>query len=55
MSPLVESLTGVIPSKIEQKKLSPNVKKLSGSVQLPKNYDYKKELSNALAKKFLGR
>jgi len=55
VSPLVESLTGVIPREKEQTELVPNVKKLAGSVKPPKNFDYKKELGDALAEKYLGR
>ena len=32
--------------------LSPTVKKLLGSVKLPDNFNYKKELSSQLAKKY---
>lgn len=32
--------------------LSPKVKKLMGVVKLPDDFDYKKELGNALAKKY---
>ncbi len=32
--------------------LSPKVVKLMGSVKLPDDFDYKKELSNALIKKY---
>lgn len=31
--------------------LSPKVRKLMGSVKLPEDFDYKKELGNALSKK----
>ncbi|HBE41638.1 MAG TPA: hypothetical protein DDW27_10630 [Bacteroidales bacterium] len=38
---------------IEQTEFSPRVKSLLGSVSLPDDFDYKKELSDALTKKYL--
>jgi len=40
-------------SKQEKVKLSPIVKSLSGSFKLPKDFDYKTELRNAIQKKHL--
>ena len=37
----------------KEKKHSPKVQQLLGSVKLPENFDYKKELGNALSKKHL--
>jgi len=38
---------------IEETEYSPRVKSLLGSVNLPADFDYKKELGDALAKKYL--
>jgi len=55
LSQIIENYLKSLPIQREQEQLSPNVKKLAGSVKLPKNFDYKKELSNALAEKYLDR
>lgn len=34
-------------------KIPPRVKKLTGRIKLPKDFDYRKELENALARKYL--
>jgi hypothetical protein len=36
-----------------EEKLTSTVKSLKGSFKLPKNFDYKKELSNRLSEKYL--
>jgi hypothetical protein len=40
-------------SAIEDSEYTPRVKALLGSVTLPKDFDYKKELVDALVKKYL--
>ena len=53
LSGLVENyLKSVTRSEKSKKGISPRVQKLMGAVKLPKNFDYKKELGNALAKMY---
>ena len=53
LSHIVENYLKSIASKEgDETELSPKVRKLMGSVKLPKNFDYKKELSSALSKKY---
>jgi hypothetical protein len=40
-------------STVDDTEFSPRVKALLGSVNLPSDFDYKKELSDVLAKKYL--
>ena len=40
-------------SPIEDSEYSPRVKALLGSVTLPKDFDYKREMADALVKKYL--
>jgi hypothetical protein len=35
-----------------EENISPNILKLMGSIELPDNFDYKKELTKGLAKKY---
>jgi hypothetical protein len=46
----------IIPKSIiildEEENISPSILKLMGSIKLPDNYDYKKELTKGLAKKY---
>ena len=35
-----------------EENISPNILKLMGSIKLPDNFDYKKELTKGLAKKY---
>lgn len=52
LSDLIESYLKTLVQKDNNKnELSPNVKRLLGSVKAPKGFDYKKELENALIKK----
>ena len=55
LSDLVENYLKLLTknSAIEDSEYSPRVKALLGSVTLPKDFDYKKELANALVKKYL--
>ena len=55
-----ESLSGLVENylkSISKKEsgsfeISPRVQKLMGRIKLPKDFDYKKELGNTLAKKY---
>jgi hypothetical protein len=55
LSDLVENYLKLLTKNtpIEQSEYSPRVKSLLGSVSLPADFDYKKELSDALTKKYL--
>jgi len=55
LSDLVENYLKLLTknSAIEDTDLSPRVKSLLGSVKLPADFDYKKELADSLAKKYL--
>ena len=54
LSELIEShLESLIREKKEEGKLSPRLKKIVGSVKLPKDFDEKKELRKVLEKKYL--
>lgn len=53
LSELIESYLKTLTSKYsDDKDLSPRVKKLVGSIKLPKDFDYKKSLSEELTKKY---
>jgi hypothetical protein len=55
-----ESLSGIVEnylksistSKSGTTEISPRVRKLMGSIKLPKDFDYKMELMNAIGKKY---
>jgi hypothetical protein len=52
LSHIVENYLKTITVKEDKAEtLSPKILKLMGSVKLPKDFDYKKELGNALSKK----
>lgn len=54
LSDIVENYLKSITSKENKEEvISPKVLKLMGVIQLPQNFDYKKELGNALAKKYI--
>lgn len=55
LSDLVENYLKLLTksSAIEDSEYSPRVKALLGSVILPEDFDYKKELADALVKKYL--
>ena len=54
LSELIEShLESLIHEKKDQEKLSPRLKKIVGSVKLPKDFDEKKELRKILEKRHL--
>jgi hypothetical protein len=55
LSDLVENYLKLLTknSPIDQSEYTPRVKSLLGSVSLPKDFDYKKELADAIAKKYL--
>jgi hypothetical protein len=53
LSELIENYLKVVLEDSDRSiKLSPSIKKLKGSVQLPEDFDYKKELTNALSDKY---
>lgn len=52
LSELIENYLKTLVSKDKDpEELSPKVKKLIGSIKLPKDFDYKKELEEAINKK----
>ena len=53
LSDLIENYLKTLVQKDNNKNdLSPNVKRLLGSVKAPKSFEYKKELENVLNKKY---
>lgn len=53
LSELIENyLKALVSKEKSQIEITPRVKKLSGSIKLPKNFDYKKELEKELTKKY---
>ena len=53
LSELIENYLKTLSTKEPvQEELSPRVKKLMGAVKLPKDYDYKKNLSEEINKKY---
>lgn len=53
LSKIVESyLKTISMNDSSEKKLLPRVAKLKGVIQLPKNFEYKKELAKAIAEKY---
>ena len=55
LSDLVENYLKLLTknSSVENSEYTPRVKALLGSVSLPKDFDYKKELADSIAKKYL--
>ncbi|MCH7400933.1 DUF6364 family protein [Belliella kenyensis] len=53
LSQIIENYLKSLPTDREKQEITPNVKKLTGVIKLPKNFDYKKELSDALTEKHL--
>lgn len=55
LSDLVENYLKALTSgeRKEEEKLTPTVKSLRGSFNLPKNFNYKKELTDRLSEKYL--
>lgn len=54
LSELIENyLENLIQENRDKEELSPRLKKIVGSVKLPKNFDEKKELQNYFEKKHL--
>jgi hypothetical protein len=53
LSELIESYLKTLTAKTaNDKDLSPRVKKLMGTIKLPKDFDYKKSLAEELTKKY---
>jgi len=53
LSQLIEKYLDTITQENSEEKLSPKLKKIVGSVKLPKNFDEQKELRSYLDKKYL--
>lgn len=53
LSQIIENYLKSLPTEKGQDEISPNVKKLTGVIKVPKDFDYKKELSDAIAEKHL--
>lgn len=54
LSPLIENYLNALVQKENPKDdLSPKVKELMGSIKLPKDFDYEKELTESLAQNIL--
>jgi len=53
LSGIIENYLKTLPKEKKQTEISPNVKKLVGVVKLSPNFDYKKELEEAIAEKYL--
>jgi len=54
LSAIIENYLKAISTKDKQtEKISPKILNLMGSVSLPEDFDYKKELSESLSKKYL--
>lgn len=52
LSALIENyLKALVQKETTHEDFSPKVKELMGSIKLPKDFDYKKELSEAISKK----
>ena len=53
LSKLIESILSKLVSEKKESKISPNVKRLIGVLDLPEDFDYKKERAAYLEKKYL--
>lgn len=52
LSKLIESYLGLLIEPKEHQAITPLVKSLSGSIKLPKSYDYKKDYKKHLLNKY---
>jgi len=52
LSEIIENYLKLISSNSEKPKISSKISKLKGSLDLPKNFDYKESLSNVIANKY---
>lgn len=53
LSDLIENyLKAIIEDDKKEVRISPSIQKLKGSVKLPEDFDYKRDLTNALSKKY---
>lgn len=54
LSKIIESYLDLItqPQESKTKKFSPRIKRLMGSVKLPRDFDHKKEVEETIKKKF---
>jgi len=54
LSSVVENYLKSLSSKTSNsEEISPRVRKMMGVIKLPKDFDYKKEIGNALTKKYM--
>lgn len=53
LSRLIESMLDKLVSEEMDRKISPNVQQLIGILDLPEDFDYKKERADYLTKKYL--
>lgn len=54
LSSVVENYLKTLASPLNtEKEFSPKIKKMMGVIKISDDYDYKKDLSNSLAKKYL--
>lgn len=53
LSRLIESMLNNLISERKEQRISPNVQKLIGVLNLPEEFDYKEERTDYLAKKYL--
>lgn len=49
----LKTITRETPAEYEDEEIAPIVKSLKGSFHAPENFDYKKELTKGLTKKYL--
>jgi len=53
LSDIVENyLKSISTQELTKEELSPKVARLKGVIKLPQDFDYKKEIGNAIAKKY---
>lgn len=52
LSQVIENYLKSLTDESQPKEISANVKKLIGSIKLPEDFDYKKELEEARAQKY---
>lgn len=53
LSKLIESYLGLLVDPQDSQEVTPLVKSLSGAVDLPKNFDYKKDYKKHLSNKYM--
>ncbi|MGY6522461.1 MAG: DUF6364 family protein [Mongoliitalea sp.] len=53
LSQVIENYLKTLTDDSQSKEVSANVKKLIGTIKLPEDFEYKKELEEAIAQKYL--